>query len=210
MLFQAKQDYATLQQLALEYNQSITEAYKVDTLHPGMLADLGVCLYYLGKYDEATCMFELEKKKYPYSAAIISAIQETLKQDNASGISSTTCDTISEVKLRSLFVDSVLLHNRVEGVAAVIDSSDIERVMLQTPKDSVPYVKRLTATEKRILLEQQQEEARRHKIATADSIAAAKKAKMAARKQEKIDREKARKQAQKAKKAEKRQKSKTK
>ena len=99
-------------------------------------------------------------------------------------------DTANLAQLAEWAYDSLTALKPFSDVPPVIDSSDAEWIAQQTPVDSINYPVRLTATQKREILEQQQAQEALRQQAIADSIAAAKQAAIDAREQAKKDKEK--------------------
>lgn len=198
LAYQTNSTYGELYSLAEAYAQSINAAVKDDTLHPGMYADYGVTLALMGHRAEACRMLNAEMKAFPESRGMVNRIKRHLMPDLMSDtLFSFTADT---AQLALWAYDSISALRPLASVASVIDSTDREWISRQTPTDSVEIPIRLSANQKREMLEQQQQEAERLRKAREDSIAAAKQAKIDARKQAKTDKEKAKKEKVKAKK----------
>ena len=192
--------YGSLYNLATAYAESINSAVRQDTLHPGMYAEYGVALALMGHDGEACRMLNSEVKAFPQSRYMVRRIKERLLPDMVDDTIASQSDTADILKLQSWAYDSVESLKPLPRIAAVIDSTDSVSLRRQTPVDSVEYPVRLTANQKRELLAQEQaKEAARAKF-VADSIAAAKQAKIDAKKQAQLDKKKAKKEKEKAKK----------
>ena len=192
--------YGSLYNLAAAYAESINSAVKQDTLHPGLYAEYGVTLALMGHNGEACRMLNSEVRAFPQSRHMVRRIKERLLPTMVDDTIASPADTADILKLESWAYDSITALKPLPRIVAVIDSTDSVSIRLQTPVDSVEYPVRLTANQKREILAQEQakEEARLKFVE--DSIAAAKQAKIDARKQAKLDKQKARKEQQKAKK----------
>lgn len=199
--YQTNSTYGSLYSLALANAQSLNDAVKADTLHPGMYAEYGVALALMGHDGEACRMLNAEAKAFPESRLMVRRIKERLLPGMVSDTLVGSRDTADILRLQSWAYDSISALRPLPWVAAVIDSTDTVRIMQQTPVDSVEYPIRLTANQKREMLVQEQHKAELQRKAVADSIAAAKQAKIDARKQAKLDKKKAKKEKEKAKKA---------
>lgn len=199
--YQTNSTYGSLYNLAVAHAQSLNAAVKADTLHPGMYAEYGVALALMGHAGEACRMLNAEAKAFPESRQMVRRIKERLLPDMVGDTLAGNRDTADLLKLQLWAYDSIAALRPLPQIAPVIDSTDSVRVMMQTPVDSVEYPIRLSANQKRELLIQEQQMAELQRKATADSIAAAKQAKVDARNQAKIDKKKAKKEKEKAKKA---------
>ena len=200
--YQTFPTYGGLHALATAYGETLNNAVKADTLHPGMYAEYGITLALMGHDGPACRMLNAEIKAFPESRGMIYRIKQRLMPDMLADTLAGQRDTANLEQLASWAYDSITALKPLPPVAPVIDSTDAEWIAQQTPVDSVNYPVRLTATEKRLLLEQEQaREAQRIK-AQNDSIEAAKQAAIDARKQEQADREKAKKDKEEARKAE--------
>lgn len=197
--YQTNATYGELYTLAVAYAESINAAIKEDTLHPGMYADYGVTLALMGHRATACRMLNAEVTTFPESRGMVRRIKQHLLPDMMMDTMAPMHDTANIVELMGWAYDSLTALMPLPYVASVIDSSDTAWVLKQTPVDSVQREIRLSANQKRELLEQQQREGELRKQAIADSIAAAKQAKIDARKQAKVEKEKAKKQKEKAK-----------
>ena len=198
--YQTNSTYQALYNLASAHAVNLNTAVKADTLHPGMYAEYGVALALMGHDGEACRMLNAEAKAFPESRLLVRRIKERLLPDMVGDTLAGTHDTADILKLQAWAYDSVTALQPLPHIASVIDSTDSVRVMMQTPVDSVQYPIRLTANQKRELLFQEQRQAELQRKAAADSIAAAKQAKIDARKQAKADKKKAKKEKEKAKK----------
>lgn len=199
--YQTGRTYGSLYSLATAYAESLNAAVKQDTLHPGMYAEYGVTLALMGHNGEACRMLNAEAKAFPQSRFMVRRIKERLLPDFVDDTLSGQHDTADMMKLQAWAYDSLTMLKPLPRIASVIDSTDSVRISQQTPVDSVEYPIRLTANQKREMLAQEQRKEELRRKAVADSIAAAKQAKIDARNQVKIDKKKAKKEQQKAKKA---------
>ncbi len=199
--YQTNSTYGSLYSLALANAQSLNDAVKADTLHPGMYAEYGVALALMGHDGEACRMLNAEAKAFPESRLMVRRIKERLLPGMVGDTLVGSRDTADILCLQSWAYDSISALRPLPWVAAVIDSTDTVRIMQQTPVDSVEYPIRLTANQKREMLVQEQHKAELQRKAVADSIAAAKQAKIDARKQAKLDKKKAKKEKENARKA---------
>lgn len=198
--YQTNSTYGSLYALAHAHAENLNAAVKADTLHPGMYAEYGVALALMGHDGEACRMLNAEAKAFPESRMLVRRIKERLLPGMVDDTLAGKNDTADMVKLQSWSYDSLAALCPLPQIASVIDSTDSVRVMQQTPVDSVEYPIRLTANQKRELLLQEQQQAELQRKAAADSVAAAKQAKIDARKQAKSDKKAADKQKKKAKK----------
>lgn len=199
--YQTGRTYGSLYRLATAYAESLNSAVKQDTLHPGMYAEYGVTLALMGHDGEACRMLNAETKAFPQSRLMVRRIKQRLLPTMVDDTLAGQRDTADLLKLQSWAYDSITMLKPLPPIAAVIDSTDTVSIRLQTPVDSVEYPVRLTANQKREMLAQEQaKEAARLKFVE-DSIAAAKQAKIDARKQAQADKKKAKKEQEKAKKA---------
>ena len=200
--YQTAPTYGDLHALATAYGEAINNALKADTLHPGMYAEYGVTLALMGHTGTACRMLNAEMKAFPESRGIVRRIKMRLMPDMLVDTLATARDTANLAQLAAWAYDSLTALKPLPPVAPVIDSTDSVWISQQTPVDSVEYPIRLTATEKREILEKQQaaEAARQQQVA--DSIAAEKQAAIDARKQAQIDRENEKKAKEEARKAE--------
>lgn len=181
--YQTEPTYGTLYNLALANARSLNDAVKADTLHPGLYAEYGITLALMGHDGTACRMLNAEVRAFPESRELISRVKRKLLPDM---VDDTLCgerDTANLAQLASWAYDSLASLRPLPGIEAVIDSTDTVWLSQQTPVDSVAVPIRLTATQKRELLEQEQAAAERLRQARQDSIAAAKQAKLDARKQ---------------------------
>ena len=193
--------YGSLYTLASAYADNINAAVAADTLHPGMYADYGVALALMGHNDEACRMLNVEVKAFPQSLGMVNRITQRLVPGcTIAGGGMYMHDTADRNRLSSWAYDSLTALRPLPPIASVIDSTDSVRVAMQTPVDSIDHPMRLTATQKRILLEEQQNREARMKQAAKDSVAAAKQAKINERKQAQADKKKAKKEKERAKK----------
>ena len=198
--YQTNSTYGSLYALATAHAENLNAAVKADTLHPGMYAEYGVALALMGHDGEACRMLNAEAKAFPESRQLVRRIKERLLPAMVDDTLAGNRDTADMLKLQLWAYDSIAALRPLPHVASVIDSTDSVRVMQQTPVDSVEYPIRLTANQKRELLAQEQQQAELQRKAVADSIAAAKQAKIDARKQAKADKKQAKKDKEKAKK----------
>lgn len=181
--YQTEPTYGTLYNLALANARSLNDAVKADTLHPGLYAEYGITLALMGHDGTACRMLNAEVRAFPESRELILRVKRKLLPDM---VDDTLCgerDTANLAQLASWAYDSLASLRPLPGIEAVIDSTDTVWLSQQTPVDSVVVPIRLTATQKRELLEQEQAAAERLRQARQDSIAAAKQAKLDARKQ---------------------------
>lgn len=200
--YQTVPTYGALYDLATAYAKSLNDAVRADTLHPGMYAEYGVALSLMGHDGTACRMLNAEMKAFPESRGMVQRIKMRLMPDMLADTLAMLHDTANLAQLASWAYDSITALKPLPPVAPVIDSTDTVWISQQTPVDSISYPIRLTATEKRELLEKQQaEEANRQKH-IADSIAAEKQAAIEARKQAQADREREKKEKEQARKAE--------
>ena len=200
--YQTNPTYGSLYTLASAYAETINAAVAADTLHPGMYADYGVALALMGHDEEACRMLNAEVRAFPQSNGMVSRIRERLLPDcSMADFGPYMHDTADRTKLAAWAYDSVAALRPLPPIAAVIDSTDKAMLAQQTPVDSVERPIRLTANQKRMMLEQEQAREAQQRQAQLDSVAAAKKAKIDARKQAKIDKKKAKKEKERARKA---------
>lgn len=199
--YQTNSTYGSLYALAQAHAESLNAAVKADTLHPGMYAEYGVALALMGHDGEACRMLNAEAKAFPESRLMVRRIKERLLPGMVDDTLAGKRDTADMLKLQGWAYDSLAALRPLPRVAPVIDSTDSVRIMMQTPVDSVEYTVRLTANQKRELLVQEQQQAELQRKAAADSVAAAKQAKIDARNQAKADKKQAKKEKEKAKKA---------
>lgn len=200
LAYQSRATYGGLYDLSVAYADAINAALADDTLHPGLYADCGVALALMGHTDEACRMLNAEMKAFPESRGMVTRIKQRLMPDRLSDTATLPGDTVDRVRLALWAYDSLSALRPFPDVAPIIDSTDHEWISRQTPSDSVVYPIRLTANQKRELLAYQQSEAERLRKAHEDSVAAAKQARIDARKQLKADKEKAKKEKAKLKK----------
>lgn len=198
--YQTYGTYGSLYTLAYAQAEAINAAVKDDTLHPGMYADYGVALAMMGHKSAACRMLNAEMKAFPESRPMVYRIKQRLMPDLLLDESATARDTANLAQLAGWVYDSLTALQPLPFVAPVIDSTDTLFLQLQTPVDSVEIPIRLTATQKRLLLEKEQARQAMMEQARVDSIAAAKQARVAAREQEKADRKKAKQEQDKARK----------
>lgn len=197
--YQTVSTYGALHELATSYARALNNAVRVDTLHPGMYAEYGVALALMGHTGTACRMLNAEMKAFPESRGIVTRIKQRLMPDMVADTLAALRDTANLAQLAEWAYDSLTALKPFSDVPPVIDSSDAEWIAQQTPVDSINYPVRLTATQKREILEQQQAQEALRQQAIADSIAAAKQAAIDAREQAKKDKEKAREEAKKEK-----------
>ena len=200
LAYQSRATYGGLYDLSVAYADAINAAVADDTLHPGMYADYGVTLALMGHRDEACRMLNAEMKAFPESRGMVMRIKQRLMPERMGDTAAVPGDTADRTRLALWAYDSLSALRLFPDVAPIIDSTDHEWVSRQTPADSVNYPVRLTANQKRELLERQQSEAARLRQAYEDSVSAAKQARIDARKQVKADKEQAKKDKAKAKK----------
>lgn len=190
LAYQTYRTHGSLHALASAQAQAINDAVKADTLHPGQYADYGVALALMGHKSAACRMLNAEVKAFPESRSLVYRIKQRLMPDLLLDTTATARDTAHLAQLAGWAYDSLTALLPLPSVPAVIDSTDTLFLQMQTPVDSVEIPIRLTANQKRQLLEEQQARDALRKQAQLDSIAAAKQAKIDARKQAKIDRDK--------------------
>ena len=201
--YQTNSTYGGLHTLATAYGEALNKSIAVDTLHPGMYAEYGITLALMGHKSAACRMLNAEAKAFPESRGLVYRIKQRLMPDMLDDtLAAPYRDTADLVQLMAWAYDSLMALKTLPFVAPVIDSTDTMWISQQTPRDSVKIPIELSANEKRELLEQQQAEEALRKQAVADSIAAAKQAKIDKRKQDKADRDQAKKDKEKARKAE--------
>ena len=200
LAYQTHATYGELYGLATAYANAINAAVKEDTLHPGMYADYGVTLALMGHREAACRMLNAEMKTFPESRGIVTRIKRQLMPELMGDDFAVVGDTANRVELARWAYDSLTALRPFPFVASIIDSTDTEWISKQTPIDSVEIPIRLTANQKREMLEAQQLEAERLRQVKIDSVAAAKQAKIDSRKQAKVEKEKAKKAKAKAKK----------
>ena len=200
--YQTVSTYGGLYELATAYAHSLNAAVKADTLHPGMYAEYGVTLALMGHTGTACRMLNAEMKAFPESRGMVQRIKKRLMPDMLVDTLATARDTANLAQLASWAYDSITALRPLPPVAPVIDSTDSVWISQQTPTDSVEYPIRLTATQKRELLEKQQAEEAMRQQHVADSIAAVKQAALEARKQAQADRDQEKKAKEEARKAE--------
>ena len=148
-------------------------------------------------------MLGVEVKAFPQSLGMVRRIaQRLLPGCNVETSGMYMHDTADRTRLAAWAYDSITALQPLPWVAPVVDSTDTVMLSLQTPVDSVEYPIRLTAKQKRIMLEQEQAREAQMKQAAIDSVNAAKQAQIKARKQAQIDKKKAKKEKERAKKAE--------
>ena len=199
LAYQTRATYGELHSLAVAYAEAINAAVKEDTLHPGMYADYGVTLALMGHTGTACRMLNAEAAAFPESRGMVRRLKQQLMPDLMDDTLAPFRDTANIAQLLGWAYDSLAALQPLPGVASVVDSSDTAWLRVQTPVDSVQQAIRLSANEKRELLVKQQNEAKMRRQYVADSVAAAKQAKIDARKQAKVDKEKAKKEKAKAK-----------
>ena len=197
LAYQTNATYGGLHTLAVAYAEAINAAVKEDTLHPGMYADYGVALALMGHRGTACRMLNAEVRTFPESRGMVRRIKMHLMPDMLEDTLAPLRDTADMGQLWGWAYDSLTALMPLPGVASVIDSTDTAWLRRQTPVDSLPVEIRLTANQKREMLEEQQMAAQRARKAYADSVAAAKQAKVDARKQAKVEKEKVKKQKEK-------------
>lgn len=200
LAYQTYRTHGSLHALASAQAQAINNAVKADTLHPGQYADYGVALALMGHKSAACRMLNAEIKAFPESRSLVYRIKQRLMPDLLLDTTATARDTAHLAQLAGWAYDSLTALRPLPAVPAVIDSTDTLFLQMQTPIDSVEIPIRLTATQKRQLLEEQLAQEELRKQAQLDSIAAAKQAKIDARKQAQTDREKAKKEKEQARK----------
>ena len=154
--YQTEPTYGTLYNLALASARSLNDAVKADTLHPGLYAEYGITLALMGHDGTACRMLNAEVRAFPESRELILRVKRKLLPDM---VDDTLCgerDTANLAQLASWAYDSLASLRPLPGIEAVIDSTDTVWLSQQTPVDSVVVPIRLTATQKRELLEQEQ------------------------------------------------------
>ena len=200
LAYQTYGTYGSLYNLATSQAEAINAAVKADTLHPGQYADYGVSLALMGHKSAACRMLNAEMKAFPESRSMVYRIKQRLMPDLLLDETATGRDTANRAQLAGWAYDSLSALRPLPFVAPVIDSTDTLFLQMQTPVDSVEIPIRLTATQKRQLLEAEQAREAMLQQARLDSIAAAKQAKVDARKQAQADRKKEKKDMEKARK----------
>ncbi len=193
--YQNHHTYGSLHRLATAYGKAINAAIKADTLHPGMYADYGVTLALMGHQGPACRMLNAEMNAFPESRPMVTRLKKQLIPEMMGDTLCGLRDTVNLDQLASWAYDSLTSLMTLPNVVSVIDSSDTAWLHRQTPTDSTERILRLTATQKRELLEQEVLEAERQKKARIDSIAAAKEAKIIAREKAKKEQATAREEA---------------
>lgn len=198
--YQTHGTYGSLYSLACAQAETLNAAVKADTLHPGMYAEYGVALALMGHKSAACRMLNAEAKAFPEGRSMVYRIKQRLMPDMLLDEAATARDTANLSQLAGWAYDSLTALRPLPFVASVIDSTDTTWLQMQTPVDSVETPIRLTATQKRQLLEEEQARQIMLQQARLDSIATARQAKVDARKQAKADREKDKKEKEKARK----------
>lgn len=174
--YQTKPTYGNLHVLATAYAQTINDALRADTLHPGMYADYGVALALLGHEKEACHMLNSEMKAFPESEGTVKRLKEQLLPVMKYNEYVPPRDTIDMQQLRDWALVPDEAARFIPNAASIIDSTDTARIRQQNPIDSIRMPIKLTANQKREKLAYEQAEAERLKQARIDSIADAKKA----------------------------------
>ncbi|MBQ9416993.1 MAG: DUF4810 domain-containing protein [Bacteroidales bacterium] len=200
LAYQTGRTYGDLYNLSVAYAENLNAAVEADTIHPGMYAEYGITLALMGHRAEANRMLNSEAKAFPQSKALVQCIKQKLLPDFADDTLSGGGEMANMSKLRGWAYSPTEAARRLPYVAPVVDSTDTAWVRHQTPTDSVQVPIRLTANQKRELLAQEQQAAEARRQAAIDSVAAAKQAKIDARKQAQADKAKAKKDKAKAKK----------
>lgn len=200
LAYQTQGTYGNLHALASELARSINAAAEADTLHPGMYADYGVALALMGHKEAACRMLNAEVRAFPESRPLVQRIKQRIMPDLLADTVAPSSRTVSLDQLSAWAYDSLSALRPIPFVAPVIDSTDTLWISMQTPMDSIQQPIRLTATQKRELLEQAQAQEALAKQARQDSIAAAKRAHVKAREQQRAEREKAKKEQERARK----------
>lgn len=200
LTYQTHATYGGLYELSVAYAEAINAAVKEDTLHPGMYADYGVTLALMGHKGTACRMLNAEMRAFPESRGMVTRLKRHLMPEMLDDTLAQLRDTANMAQLLGWAYDSVTAGMVLPVVAPVVDSSDTAWLRRQTPVDSLEREIRLSANQKRELLEKQQREALMARQAHADSVAAAKQAKVDARKQAQADKQKEKKQKEKDKK----------
>ena len=200
--YQTVSTYGALHELATSYARALNNAVRVDTLHPGMYAEYGVALALMGHTGTACRMLNAEMKAFPESRGMVQRIKKRLMPDMMVDTLATPHDTADLVQLAAWAYDSLTALKPLPPLAPVIDSTDTVWISQQTPVDSINYPIRLTATQKRELLEKQQAEEATRQQRISDSLAAVKQAALDARKQAQADREREKQEKEQARKAE--------
>ncbi len=200
--YQTVSTYGALHELATSYARALNNAVRVDTLHPGMYAEYGVALALMGHTGTACRMLNAEMKAFPESRGMVQRIKKRLMPDMMVDTLATPHDTANLVQLAAWAYDSLTALKPLPPLAPVIDSTDTVWISQQTPVDSINYPIRLTATQKRELLEKQQAEEATRQQRISDSLAAVKQAALDARKQAQADREREKQEKEQARKAE--------
>lgn len=187
--YQTYSTYGHLYDMAYAYAEAINAAVDADTLHPGMLADYGVALALMGHDGEACRMLNAEAQAFPQSRQMVYRIKQHMIPEMLDDTTVNGRCGADMTKLQGWAYDSIARLAQLTHVASVVDSTDSTRINSQTPQDSVQLPLRLTANQKRELLAEEQMRAERRRQYVADSIAAAKRAAIDARKQAQADRE---------------------
>lgn len=200
LAFQTGRTYGDLYTLAEAYAESLNASVEADTLHPGMYADYGVTLALMGHADEACRMLNAEAVAFPESKNMVRAIKKNLHLNLADESTGGGRPRANLSRLEEWRYSATDAKRAVQNMASIIDSTDSIRVSLQTPVDSIPTPIRLTANQKREMLfaAQHQQELRKKQVK--DSVAAAKQAKLDARKKAKDEKKRAEKERKKNKK----------
>lgn len=200
LAYQTGRTYGDLYNLAVAYAHNLNAAVEADTVHPGMYAEYGVTLALMGHKAEANRMLNAEAKAFPQSRSIVRCVKQKLLPEHLNDTLSGAFEVANLNKLQGWAYSSKDAQEHLPYVAPIIDSTDTARIRLQTPTDSVVVPIRLTANQKRELLAQEQQAEELKRKAAADSVIAAKQAKIDARKQAQADKAKVKKDKAKAKK----------
>ena len=198
--YQTTPTYGNLYTLATAYAQTINDALRADTLHPGMYADYGVALALLGHEKEACYMLNTEMAAFPESKGTVERIKKKLLPVMQYNDYVPPRDTIDMQQLSAWALVPNEAARFIPNAASIIDSTDTARIRQQNPVDSIQMPIKLTANQKREKLAYEQAEAERQKQARIDSIADVKKAQAAEKKKAKAQRKEAAKAKEKAKK----------
>ena len=188
--YQNRPTYGSLYALAVAHAERLNASLAEDTLHPGLYAEYGIALAMMGHKGVACRMLNAEVAAFPESRGMVRRIKERLMPDMLADTLAGVRDSANLLQLAEWAYDSVRALQPLPYIPSVIDSTDTAWIAIQTPVDSVTGPVRLTANQKRELLEQQQQADKLRQQFVRDSIAAAKQAvqdSIAAVKQAKID-----------------------
>ena len=198
--YQTRPTYGNLHELATAYAQSINDALRADTLHPGMYADYGVALALLGHEKDACYMLNSEMATFPESEGTVKRLKQQMLPVMKYNDYVPPRDTIDMQQLKEWTLAPIEAARLIPNAASIIDSTDTARIRQQNPVDSIRMPIKLTANQKREKLAFEQAEAERQKQARIDSIADVKKTQAAEKKKAKAERKEQAKAKEKAKK----------